>query len=145
KQKSAASVLMVFIQTNRFKETEKQYYASKVITLPVPTNDTMEISKYAGVALDLIFKTGYRYKKAGVIVSGIVSENHIQGNLFDEADRLNRNKIMTVLDKINDKYGNDTLKLAVQGTEKKWKLRQEKLSPSYTTKWSDIITVNAKS
>ena len=141
KQHSCAGMLMVFIHTNAFKENEPQYGKNFVCKLPVETNSTMELVRYSLAALEAIYKSGYRYKKAGVIVFDIVPENEAQGSLFDNVDRPKHAEIMKTLDQINAKFGRDTVKLAVQGSGQKWKLRQEKLSPCYTTRWKDIITV----
>jgi DNA polymerase V len=141
RQQSCAGMLMVFIHTNGFKENEPQYEKNFVCKLPVETNSTMELTRYSLAALQTIYKEGYRYKKAGVIVFDIVSENLVQGALFDNVNRPKHDKIMKTLDRINGKFGRDALKLAVQGSGQRWKLRQEKLSPFYTTKWEDIITV----
>jgi DNA polymerase V len=141
KQRSCAGMLMVFIHTNGFKADEPQYEKNFVCRLPVATNSAMELIRYALFALKAIYKSGYRYKKAGVLVLDIVSEDQIQGSLFDYVDRHKQAIIMTTLDEINFKYGRDTLKIAVQDSGDKWKLRQEKLSPSYTTDWKDLITI----
>lgn len=143
RQHSCAGMLMVFIHTNGFKANEPQYERNFVCKLPVPTNNTMELIRYALFALEAIYRKGYRYKKAGVLVLDIVPENQVQGALFDRVDRPKHAAVMKTLDAINSKYGRDTLKVAAQGTgkDKKWRLRQEKLSPSYTTKWDDIIAV----
>lgn len=143
RQHSYAGMLMVFIHTNGFKANEPQYERNFVCKLPVPTNNTMELIRYALFALEAIYRKGYRYKKAGVLVLDIVPENQVQGALFDRVDRPKHAAVMKTLDAINSKYGRDTLKVAAQGTgkDKKWRLRQEKLSPSYTTKWDDIIAV----
>lgn len=140
-QHSCAGMLMVFIHTNGFKEDEPQYEQNFVCKLPVATNSTMELIRYALSALQAIYQKGYRYKKAGVLVFDIVPENQVQGSLFDNVDRGKHAEIMKTLDQINSKYGRDTLKIAVLGSGQKWKLRQEKLSPCYTTNWDDIITV----
>jgi DNA polymerase V len=140
-QGSCANMLMVFITTNYFNEREPQYAQNLVCRLPVATNSGIEIVKYALYALEAIYQSGYRYKKAGVMVSDIVPETVIQGSLFDRVDRGKQADLMKAMDQINAKYGRDTLKLAVQGFDPKWRLKQEKLSQSYTTKWSDIITV----
>lgn len=141
KQHSCAGMLMVFIHTNGFKANEAQYEKNFVYKLPVATNSTMELIRYALFALEAIFQPGYRYKKAGVLVFGIEPEDQVQGSLFDRVDRSKQAEVMKTLDRINAKYGRDTLKLAVQGSGQRWKLRQEKLSPCYTTRWQDIITV----
>ncbi len=141
KQRSCAGMLMVFIHTNGFKADEPQYEKNFVCKLPVATNSSMELIKYALFALQAIYQKGYRYKKAGVLVLDIVPEDQVQSGLFDNVDRHKHAAIMRTLDGINSKYGRDTLKIAVQGSGERWKLRQEKLSPCYTTKWKDIITI----
>ena len=141
KQHSCAGGLMVFIHTNGFKPEEPQYEQNFVCKLPVATNSTIELIKYALAALGAIYKIGYCYKKAGVIVFEIVPEDQIQGSLFDNVDRPKHSEVMKTLDEINSKYGRDALKIAVQGSGQKWKLRQEKLSPCYTTRWDEIIEV----
>ncbi|HEX3045307.1 MAG TPA: DUF4113 domain-containing protein, partial [Bacillota bacterium] len=122
-------------------KTEPQYAQNFVCKLPVATNSSIELVKYALFSLGLIYKEGYRYKKAGVLVTDIVPETQVQGCLFDHTAREKQTGIMQTMDQINSKYGPNTLKLAIQGSGSKWKLRQENLSPCYTTRLSDIITV----
>ena len=141
KQQSCAGSIMVFIHTNGFKENEPQYSQNFVCKLPVATNSSLELIKYALYGLQAIYQAGYSYKKAGVIALDIVSENAIQGSLFDQVDRERHSDIMKTMDLINAKYGRDTVKIAAQGLGQSWKLRQEKLSPCYTTRWKDIIKV----
>lgn len=141
KQNSLASVVMVFIQTNPFAENQPQYSNQIVIQLPVPTNDTSELINFALQGLKSIFKKGYRFKKAGVIVSEIVPERPVQGDLFDIRNREKYNKVMKVMDCLNDSYGRQKIKIAAQGFDRKWKLKNERLSPCYTTNISDIMDV----
>src|SRR5690554_131376 len=141
RQQTCAGMMMVFLHTNSFKEHEPQYAKNLVYKLPVPTNSTMELIRYASAALRVIYKKGYRYKKAGVIVMEIVPEDRAQGSLFDHVDREKEAAVMRKIDEINAKYGRDTLKVAAQGSGQKWQLRQEKLSPCYTNRWQDIIKV----
>jgi DNA polymerase V len=141
-QKSVANVIMVFIHTNQHRKELDQYACNRVITLPVATNSSNELVHYARIALQSIFRPGLRYKKAGVIVSGIVPDTVRQTALFNETNRTGLSKIESTVDELNRKFGKDTIKLAAQGNPEKWKLRQEKLSPSYTTHWGDIITVH---
>lgn len=140
KQNSTCRIVTVFINSNKYKESEQQYYNSTSVTIPFATNSSIVIAKYAQKALDLIFKTGIQYKKAGVIVSGIEPETAKQFNLFEDENPKHRN-LMQVMDKLNAKYGEKKLKLGSQDLTKTWKMRQEKLSPSYTTKWRDILVV----
>lgn len=140
KQRSCANVLSVFIETNRFKENELQYNNSKVMRFPVATNSTPELIHYAITGLKMIYKSGYKYKKAGVFVTGIVPDNQIQYGLFDTVNSRYK-KLMPVYDQLNKTMGRDVVRYAAQGFDRKWKLRQEKLSPCYTTRWDDILKI----
>ena len=142
KQTSCAGIISVFINTNRFKPELPQYNNCQVIKLSVPTDSTAEIIKQSIRGLEAIYKTGYKYKKAGVIVTGIVPENQVQQALFDVMDRKKDRRMTKVMDKINGAMGRDVVRYAVQGFDRKWRLRQEQLSPCYTTRWSNILTVN---
>jgi len=139
-QKATCRIVTVFILTNRFNEKQEQYYKSINVTVPFATNSSIEIAKYAKKGLDLIFKDGLHYKKAGVIVSGIVPENEKQFNMFED-EPVNHRKAMNVIDKLNFKYGCKKLKLGSQALDKTWKMRQDQLSPNYTTKWNEILEI----
>ncbi|HOP75016.1 MAG TPA: Y-family DNA polymerase [Bacillota bacterium] len=141
KQRTCAGALMVFLQTNRFNSDEPQYNPHNTMTLPVATHSDLELIHYALEALQKIYRPGYRYKKAGVIVSAIVPEGEVQGSLFDTVDRSKHRLLMQTMDRLNARYGLTTVKSAAQGGDSGWELRREKLSPCYTTRWSDIITV----
>ena len=141
RQRSQAAVLMVFLHTNPFAENQPQYSNQVVVQLPVPTSDTPELIRYALRGLKSIFAEGYRFKKAGVIVSEITPERPMQLNLFDDRDREKFQKVMLVMDNLNASYGRQKVKIAAQGFDRKWKLKNEKLSPCYTTRLSDVMEV----
>lgn len=140
-QRSCAGMLQVFIYTNRFREDLPQYYNSQIINSPTATNDVTELIHYARLALKNIYKEGYHYKKAGVIVMDIVPRNGVQQNLFDERDRMKHEQVLEVLDRVHKKYGTRVLKVAAQGTGKKWALKSEYLSKQYTTNPDDFIEI----
>ena len=140
-ERSCCASISVFINTNPFKPNEAQYNPYKVIQLSVPTNDSMEIVTTAIKALESIYRRDCVYKKAGVIVGKIVPQQQVQLSLFDKLDRQKRKSINKAVDKLNSTMGRDKVKLAVQGSGRNWKLKQEKLSPSYTTLLSDILEV----
>jgi DNA polymerase V len=144
KQHSYGCVLTVFIHTNPHATHQAQYYNQTVMQLPVPTNDSSEMIRYALQGLKAIFVEGYRFKKAGVIVSEIVPERPLQGNLFDERNREKYNRVMTVMDTLNASYGKQKVKIAAQGFDRKWTLKNEKLSPCYSTKLSDALLISAE-
>lgn len=141
KQRSCAQALMVFIHTNNFREDQPQYFQNCVVKLPVSTNGTQEIVHYALIALRNIYRKGYFFKKAGVIIMDIVPDSAIQQNMFDNVDRERQKKLMKVVDRLNSGFNRNNLTLAVQGGRRKWKLKQELLSPCYTTRLSDIINI----
>ncbi|MDR1718521.1 MAG: Y-family DNA polymerase [Dysgonamonadaceae bacterium] len=138
KQKSCAKAVLVFIHTNHFRADLPQYSRHIVVTLPVASNSTPELLHYALEGLKNIFQPQFLYKKAGVMMMEIVPENAVQGNLFDKIDRVKHHDLMKVLDSVNEKYGRNTLKFAVMGDGKAWKIKQERLSPCYTTRLLDF-------
>jgi DNA polymerase V len=140
KQKSCANAMMVFIHTNGHRKDLDQYSQNIVIRLPFPTNSSIELSKYAVIALKRIFKEGYAYKKAGVIVQDLSPEELPQLNLFENSDERHI-ALMKAMDHINAKTGDKKLKLASQDMKRVWKMKQERLSPQYTTSFRDIIQI----
>lgn len=140
-QKSYAMSLLVFIHTNNFREDLPQYWKNTVIKLPVPTSDTLEIVHYALEGLKSIFMPGYQYKKAGVIITEIVTSAQL--GLFDTVDREKREKLMQAIDKVNGEHRH-LVKLAVQGNGRDWKLKQEQLSKRYTTDINEVLTIKCK-
>jgi len=141
RQKSCATGLVVFIRTNPFSERDPQYTNSKHRMLSIPTNDTTELIQFAKTLLQDIFKQGFAYKKAGVIITEIVSESPLQTDLFDPINREKQKRLMKAIDNLNDGFGSNKVRVASQGYGKTWKLKNEMLSPCYTTKLSDIIDV----
>jgi len=140
KQNSCCNALMVFIQANPFRKDLPQYGRSIFVKLPFPTNSGIEMSKFATQALKQIFKNGFAYKRAGVIIQNFTPANNSQQNLFENSDKRHA-PLMQAVDKLNAVFGQQKIRLASQDTKRVWKMRQEKLSPCYTTKLKDIITV----
>ncbi len=140
KQHSCCNSLMVFIHTNRHRQDLPQYSQSIVIKLPFPTNSSIELSKFANLALKRIFKKGYAYKKAGVIVQHLTPESDTQLNIFENGNPKHI-PLMKAIDKLNTSYGQQKIKLGSQDSKRIWKMKQHQLSPRYTTKLSDIIII----
>lgn len=141
KQGSCCNAISVFVHTNRFRKDLPQYARSIVVQLPYASNSNMELAKYANIALERIFKPGYHYKKAGVIVLDFTPENETQLTMFGNSNPKHA-AIMQTLDKLNAAYGRQKVKLAAQDLKRMWVMKQEKLSPRYTTSLKDIITIN---
>ncbi|MEI7488425.1 MAG: Y-family DNA polymerase [Chryseobacterium sp.] len=140
KEKSYCSEVIVFIHTNYFREDQPQYSKSIKIKLPQPSNSDITIAKAAIKALTIIFKKGYYYKKAGVIVDGISPEPYRQYNLFDNEDE-RHGKLMKVVDYLNKSLPNPVVKLGSQDFGKREKMKQEKLSLRSTTKWTELLEI----
>ncbi len=134
-----AESLSVFVLTNHFKRREKQYSNSIKMHLPFPTNNSINIIKSALEGIRKIYRPGYRYKKTGVILYGLSKHNTTKGLL--DCDREVSDSIMNAVDKINNKYGSSTLKVASEGLEKVWKMKRANVSPCYTTRFDDLIEV----
>jgi DNA polymerase V len=141
KQNSCCSSLMVFIHTNGHRKDLQQYSRNIVVKLPFPTNSSIELAKFASQALKKIFKQGYAYKKAGVIVQDFSQADNLQKKLFENRNELHI-PLMQVIDNINLQFGQHKIRLASQDTKRVWKMKQERLSPRYTTNLKDIITIN---
>jgi DNA polymerase V len=139
--KSCCQRLQVFIQTNPHKTEESQYLRSVDIELERASSHSGEIIKAALQGLDLIFNPDFLYMKCGVTVMDLVAESTVQGSFFDRADRKRNKDLMDTLDDINRSLGKETVRSAVQGFERNYRLKAEYLSRRYTTRMSDILKI----
>lgn len=150
KQQSAASIVSVFIDTNHFREDLPQYWNWAQESLLTPTSSTQDIVQCALRCTQRIFRQGYQYKRAGVVVAGICPDTAVQTNFIDyDSERYEKKKRLDeAIDKINRMNGSETIVLGSQQyTAKDGKgkagvfrdsIKHDFRSPSYTTKWSDI-------
>ncbi len=141
KDKSCASRINVFIRTNPFRTQDLQHSGDITIQMVSPTSDTTEIIKYTLKALDIIYRPNCNFMKCGVIVSDIVPENSVQSSLFDTVDRKRSKLLMHTLDKVNMSLGKEKVRFAIQGFEKRYKLKQDYLSKRYTTNMNEILHI----
>ena len=141
-QNSRAQAVHVFIQTNGFRETDRQYNNGLTCTLTTPTSDTRLIIKAAKFCLSRIYKQGYRYKKTGVMLTGLIPTSLEQKQLFIDYNHHAGDHLMDIVDRINKSYGPDTLFLGAQGVTREWKMRCVLRSQRYTTQWDDLLTVS---
>ncbi len=143
KEGTAAGTVGIFLYTNRFRSDQGQYYPSASVRLDVPASSTPEIVGAALKVLRYVYKPGYQYKKAGVIVADIVDSDSIQQILFgfDEQARERDDRISQVMDKVNTS-GRNVLRLATQrGGHYADGIRRDFCSGLYTTSWADLIEV----
>lgn len=142
KQHSAAGQATIFLLTNRHRESQPQHYDSRLITFATPTDDTLQIGKAAANALREMKRAGVAYKKVGIVLQQFSPRNQVQADLFEQTDHKRSARLMKAIDAINATHGAGRVHSAAQSTEG-IKMNRNHLSPSYTTRWSEIIVVNA--
>ena len=140
-QKSKARTIDVFITTNFFSKRDQRYYAHFHKQLPAHSNATSDFISAAMYCLNKIYKSGYKYKKAGVYITDIVPETYGQGVLFDFETMKKASFLAKLVDGINNVYGRQTVVYASSGLQKHWKMKCEKRSPGYTTDWDQLLKV----
>ena len=135
--------ISTFVKTSPFALNEPYYGNSASVKLLTPTQDSRDIIAAATRSLDAIWKDGHRYQKAGVMLGDFFSQGVAQLNLFDDnAPRRGSEKLMEVMDHLNAKDGRGTLYFAGQGGRQQlWQMKREMLSPRYTTRYSDLLSV----
>ncbi len=140
-QDSCAGSVHVYIQTN--PHGDSPYSNSMTIPLSPPTDDTRRLVRMALWGLARIFKTGCRYQKAGVMLSELTPRQGMQADLFAAPDGDQKSaRLMRVLDQINRDMGRETLRLAIEGVQQPWNMKQGNKSPGYTTNWRELPECN---
>jgi len=140
-QHSIAQSLLVFLTTNRFKPEKPQYSNSYHMMLKEPTASTPTLIRYSLRGLDRIYRSGYEYKKTGVMLLDIVPDAYRQGNLFNKS-RCDKG-LMSALDSINAKWGRGAVQYAAAGLKKTWMFKRDQLSQAYTTNWDQLPVAKA--
>jgi len=145
RQNSAASVLSIFVVAKEESHSAHFSHGATLQTttiLPLATSITSELIAPAMQMAEKIFKPGRIYKKAGVILSGIVPDSAIQANLFVRPSENSKRLLMDTLDNINFSMRDDVVKFASSGINTDWKMRREFRSPRYTSRWKELREVN---
>ena len=133
--------ITVFVRTSPFQSRYGFYSNSKTIDFPIATNNSIEIVKAAISSLESIFKNGYRYQKAGVILSHLCDSNNKE-NLFSSIRDEKINSLMRSIDNTNYRYGRSTLSLASAGVHKKWNMKRQHSSKIDTADFYSLPTIN---
>lgn len=141
KQGGVAGQMNVFILTNRHREGAPQSFESRLVKFEVPTDSTIELIKYAEEVFRMIFREGFGYKKAGVILTNISPKSSLQNRLFDPIDRPKHEELMKVMDGLNTHYGRSTVSVAKQGFAP-LQSNRDHLSQRFTTSWDEILVLN---
>jgi len=144
RQKLAAHLMTVFVMTNLFEtKKEKRYFNSHTVEFPTATNDTTELLQSALQAARKIYQPGYRFKKAGVLLEGLIDQDKVQACLFDSTDRARSQRLMQTIDHINSSMPPDTLRWAASGLQRPWQTKSQKRSRRYTTNWNELPEVKS--
>nr|WP_306440753.1 Y-family DNA polymerase [Methylococcus capsulatus] len=146
RQESTAGAIQVFIETHRFND-EPRYAAQRTIPLAAPTADTHRLLHAAHLALAGIYRPGYRYQKAGVLLLDLDTTENGQRDCFASpaADALDpvRAKLMAAINAINRNHGRGALRWAAEGYTRPWAMRTDRRTPGYTTRWNELATARA--
>jgi len=139
-----AGAVQVHIRTNVFKADVPQYQQAVTLPLSAPTDDTRVLTRWAFRILKRIYRPGYAYHKAGIMLLDLVPLGQRQPSLFETEDGNRLRALMQVLDEINGRYGRRTLQFASEGITRTWTMRRDRLSPGYTTRWEELPKVLAR-
>ena len=145
RQGSAANMISIFVVTKEPSNNGHFRHGNTVssyVTLPIATSSTNDLIKPAVKLVDKIFTQGMHYKKAGVMLSGLVPDETIQANLFKEEKNTNKRLLMSMMDNVNFALRDDIVKFAASGTTRDWKMRVEMRSPRYTSRWEEMFEVS---
>ena len=138
-QGSVAGAVYVFVQTNRFRQADPQYNPGVVVPLVDVSDDTRALTMAALKGLKHIYRSGYSYKKCGVMLMELTTKLQRQETLFDDAAaRAKSAKLMVAVDAVNSVWGRGTLRTGAAGMSKGWAMRSENRSPRYTTSWDEL-------
>jgi DNA polymerase V len=137
----AAGAMIVYVTTSRFVNPRKRYFNSHGVNFQVATNYTPELIEYATAAIERLYKKGFLYAKAGLILGELVPEGRVQGNLFDQTDRRKSRRLMQAIDAVNLKLPDSPLIWAAEGIDQPWQAKFAKRSKRYTTQWDELAEV----
>lgn len=142
KQKSCCQTIIVMLVIDKHKYESQKYYFNKAVTLPYATNSTLTISNVAISMLKDLYKgnEGIKFKKAGVIVTELIDEDKKQLQLFEEENPKHL-AIMKAMDFLNAKIGDRKVKLGTQNLNLTWNMKQNHLSPRFTTRFNEILEI----
>lgn len=141
-QNSLCKKIRVSIRTGMFNPEEAKYANGVLVELPYPTNDVRLMTKMAVEALDRVFRPGFKYSKAEVLLLNLCQPGEYTGDLFAVAQPSETDKVMKVLDQINSRWWRGTLRAASVPTNPDWGMRREMMSQSFTTKLDQLWKVS---
>lgn len=139
-QKTKAQAVYVYFRTSRFNKDTVFHAANDAQTFVTPSNDTIFITSVVRRLAKKIYRPGLDYKKAGIVLLNMAPEKNFQADFF-EKKRVDNKNIMSLMDRLNNRFGSRTLFLAAAGIKKRWAMKQVHRSPRYTTCWRELVRV----
>jgi len=140
-QQLATNALTVFIQTSPFDTSKPQYGNSASIQFDYPTSDSSKLINAAQKGLRSIYRRNFGYQKAGVLLPDLLPVGAGQLSLFGVTDATRFDQLMSALDKINRRHGKSSVRFGSALVSDRWRMRQQFKSPSYTTNWRELLTI----
>ena len=140
-QNSLCKKVRVCIRTGMFNPEEAKYANGVVVDMPYPTNDVRLLTQAAVGALDRVFRPGFKYSKAEVMLIELCQPGEYTDDLFAKSQRAEATRVMTVLDQINERWGRGTLRSASVRFNPDWSMRREMMSQSYTTRLDQLWSI----
>ncbi|HUS73941.1 MAG TPA: Y-family DNA polymerase [Sedimentisphaerales bacterium] len=141
KQGLVAGAMTVFVMTSRFVDKRSRYFNSHTVSFPTATSYTPELIDGAMRGVERLYREGFLFNKAGVILSDLVPENNVQRNLFDESDRQKSRRLMGAVDAVNTRSSYRALTWAAEGINQPWRTKFVRRSKRYTTRWDELAEV----
>ena len=141
-QGSVCKRIRVSIRTGMFNPDEARYAQGVLVELPYPTNDTLLLTRAATESVERIYRPGFRYSKAEVLLLDLRQPGEFTDDLFAVTQPVACNRLMSVLDEINGKYGRGTMHTAIVPNTPDWGMRREMMSRSYTTRIDQLWRVS---
>jgi len=142
-QKMAAGVVTIFVMTNLFEAKPRRFFKTRTFELPTPSSDTTVLIHLATRGVEEVFREGYEYKKAGVLLNSLVPEEQAPRSLFDSENWVRSRTLMQVIDSLNARYPSGTVGFAAAGLERTWQAKFRLRSPRFTTCWEELPVVRA--
>lgn len=139
-QKGLCQSLYIFVETSRFYA--RPYSKSITIKLPYPSNDSQLIIQHAKLGIEQLYQKNYLFAKCGIGLLDIRDSNFYQSDLFTQGQSAQTDQLMLAIDRINTRFGRDSLIFGAEGTTGKWSMKQNRLSPAYTSSWADLPLIH---
>lgn len=141
RNKLCASAITIFAATNRFAKNETYYSNSVTIEMAYPTSAMNELMERAMTAIEKIYKPYCNFKKAGVMFTGLVPEDTLTKRLYDDDEGQKQKRLSDAMDRINNRFGRDAIRLGIIDGKQSWKTKFQKRSKRYTTNWNELLKI----